>query len=130
MDKSLIDKLGLKHGQKAFILHAPEKFSNILPQPIYLTNIEELNNKCDWIQAFYYDKSVLEIEIDNLKDSLSHTGQLWISWPKKASKVKSDLKDNIVRQLGLDVGLVDVKVVSIDDTWSGLKFVYRIDDRK
>ncbi|MEX2143552.1 MAG: hypothetical protein WD740_03075 [Anaerolineales bacterium] len=55
---------------------------------------------------------------------------MWISWPKKASKVETDLDENVVRQLGLQAGLVDVKVAAVDVVWSGLKFVYRLKDRK
>jgi hypothetical protein len=55
---------------------------------------------------------------------------LWISWPKKASKVVTDLNENIIRDFGLEVGLVDVKVCAVDETWSGLKFVVRLKDRK
>ncbi len=54
---------------------------------------------------------------------------LWVSWPKKASGVKTDLTDNVVRELGLSEGLVDVKVCAVDEVWSGLKFVFRLKDR-
>ncbi len=130
MDKKLSDKLGIKPGQKAYTVHAPENYYKILAYPTQLSDIKELSNKCDWIQAFYYDKSILEMEIYSLKDSLSHTGQLWISWPKKSSRVESDLDDNSVRQIGLYTGLVDVKLAAVDDIWSGLKFVYRLNDRQ
>jgi hypothetical protein len=129
MDKNLSAKLGLKPELKAYILHAPEGYSKLLPPTNEINDIKKLNNKCEWIQAFYYDNSVLGIEITLLKDRLSRTGQLWLSWPKKSSGVKSDLNDNTVRQLGLDAGLVDVKIASINSIWSGLKFVYRTSDR-
>ena len=57
-------------------------------------------------------------------------GMIWVSWPKKASKVPTDLSDAAVRDLGLSIGLVDVKVCAVDKTWSGLKFMYRLEDRK
>ncbi len=56
-------------------------------------------------------------------------GSLWISWPKGASKIKTDVNENVVREIGLDCGLVDVKVCAVDEVWSGLKFVYRVKDR-
>jgi hypothetical protein len=55
---------------------------------------------------------------------------LWISWPKKTSKIKTDLDENIIREIGLAHGLVDVKVCAVDETWSGLKFIYRLKDRR
>ena len=60
---------------------------------------------------------------------LKKDGMLWVSWPKGSSKMLTDLKENVVRHIGIQTGLVDIKVVAIDDTWSGLKFVYRFADR-
>jgi hypothetical protein len=60
---------------------------------------------------------------------LAKDGLLWISWPKKAAKVATDVNENIVREIGLANGLVDVKVAAVDEVWSGLKFVYRLVDR-
>lgn len=122
-------KLGIKPGQEAFTLYAPEGYATLLPQPIALESINDIDQVIDWLQVFYMDKSLLEKEIGLIKKCLKKNAQLWISWPKKSSKVISNLSDNNVRQIGLDVGLVDVKVVSIDNTWSGLKFVYRLKDR-
>jgi hypothetical protein len=64
-----------------------------------------------------------------VKSALKPDGMVWISWPKKSSGVKTDLDENIVRELGLKTGLVDVKVCAVDDVWSGLKFVFRLKDR-
>lgn len=64
-----------------------------------------------------------------LRKILSKNGSLWIAWPKKASGIKSDLNENFVRKIGLNNGLVDIKVISVDDSWSALKFVYRLKDR-
>jgi hypothetical protein len=122
-------KLGIKPGQEAFTLYAPSGYALLLPQPIALESINDINQPIDWLQVFYVDKSLLEKEIDLIKKCLKTNAQLWISWPKKTSKVISNLSDNDVRQIGLDVGLVDVKVASIDDTWSALEFVYHLRDR-
>ena len=65
-----------------------------------------------------------------LADRLSPAGGLWVAWPKKASGVATDLTEDLVRAIGLDGGLVDNKVCAVDETWSGLKFVYRKKDRK
>ena len=79
----------------------------------------------------FFTKSEEELQgkILNLKSQLKPTGMLWISWPKKASKVPTDIDDGIVRSIGLKSGLVDVKVCAVDEVWSGLKFVFRLKDR-
>ena len=71
----------------------------------------------------------LRRSFSKLRDRLESNGMLWVAWPKKASGVSTDLTDNVVRQFGLECGLVDVKVCAIDGTWSGLKFVRRLKDR-
>jgi|ERR1017187_10421410 hypothetical protein len=123
-------KLGLKPNLKAYTLHAPLEYEDYLPSPTPIVNSGELHDDTDWIQAFYFNKTELEAEISTLRHCLAKNGQLWISWPKKSSKLAFDLTDGVVRQIGLTAGLVDVKVASINDTWSGLKFVYRLSDRK
>jgi len=70
----------------------------------------------------------LEKDFPQLKKSLSPKGMLWISWLKLSSQIESDLNENIVREVGLASGLVDVKVCAMDEDWSGLKFVYRVKD--
>lgn len=122
-------KLGLKTNAQAHILHAPIGYCDSSAWPIPILTIDEMRNGSDWIQAFYSDKATLEKEIDVLKQSLAKKGQLWICWPKKSSGVKSDLSDGAVRRVGLNSGLVDVKVASINETWSGLKFVFRLQER-
>ena len=64
-----------------------------------------------------------------MKQQLAPSGMLWVSWPKKSSGLKSDLDENVVRQIGLKAGLVDVKVCAVSEVWSGLKFVIRLKDR-
>ncbi len=81
--------------------------------------------------AMLFVRSVAELKngFPRLRDRLGSNGALWVSWPKKASGVDTDLSDNIVRAIGLEAGLVDVKVCAVDETWSGLKFVRRLKDR-
>lgn len=80
-------------------------------------------------QVFVKDKAELARSVAKAKAMLSKTGVLWVSWPKKSSKIPTDLDFSAVQQSGLSLGLVDNKVAAVDDTWSGLKFVYRIKDR-
>ena len=83
----------------------------------------------DFIHAFFLDAEELRETFADLKAALARDGMLWISWAKKASKIPTDITREIVREIGLSGGLVDVKVGSVDDKWSGLKFVYRLEDR-
>lgn len=126
----LIKKLGIKPGHRVRLLNPPEGYLQHLgdlPSDAHL--VREAAQQADFIQFFTKDKAALEERFPQLKATLALDGLLWISWPKKASKVDTDLNENIVRQIGLANGLVDVKVAAIDSVWSGLKFVYRLEDR-
>ena len=83
----------------------------------------------DFAMLFVRRASELKKGFPRLRDRLESNGVLWVAWPKKASGVETDLSDNIVRVIGLDLGLVDVKVCAVDEVWSGLKFVRRLKDR-
>ena len=89
-----------------------------------------LTKPLDLIVLFADSQKALKKDFPKLARKLSLTGMLWIAWPKKASGVATDLSDNHVRTIGLDAGLVDVKVCAVNEVWSGLKFVYRLEDRK
>jgi hypothetical protein len=91
---------------------------------------ERLSGKANVIVYFTDKRAALEKEFSGLSATLVPDGMLWIGWPKKARGKPTDLTENIVREIGLERGLVDVKVCAIDETWSGLKFVVRIKDRK
>jgi hypothetical protein len=83
----------------------------------------------DFAIVFVKQARELPKKFASLRDRLASDGTLWVSWPKKSSGVVSDLTENVVRDIGLEAGLVDVKVCAIDETWSGLKFVWRLRDR-
>jgi hypothetical protein len=83
----------------------------------------------DFALLFVRAESELRKRFPRLRDRLESDGILWVAWPKKASGVRTDLSEGIVRSIGLAAGLVDVKVCAVDDTWSGLKFVRRLRDR-
>lgn len=83
----------------------------------------------DFAMLFVRAKSELKRGFPRLRDRLVSNGVLWVAWPKKASGVETDLSESIVRSIGLEAGLVDVKVCAVDNTWSGLKFVRRLRDR-
>src|SRR5262245_29190762 len=123
--RSLIDKLGIKPGFKVCFTNAPAGYHQTLGELPPVTLAHELDGPLDFIQFFTQDRAELEEAFPRLKAALAQDGMLWISWPKKAAKMKTDLDENLVRDIGLAHGLVDIKVAAVDDTWSGLKFVYR-----
>jgi hypothetical protein len=122
----LIQKLNIKPDSLHITLHAPDNYLNGLPLVTVCKNIEQVLPGSRSIQAFYTSRANLQKELPKLKIALNKNGQLWICWPKKSSGVSSDLSDANVRRIGLGSGLVDVKVAAIDETWSGLKFVFRL----
>lgn len=129
--KSLVEKLGIKEGFKVVILNSPANYKHTLGKlPKNVTVMKKLGGQLDFIQFFATGSKKLQSAFPNLKRALSQNGILWISWPKGSSKGKTDLNGNIVREIGLGNGLVDVKVAAVDEVWSGLKFVYRLKDRK
>jgi alkylation response protein AidB-like acyl-CoA dehydrogenase len=81
------------------------------------------------IHLFARDRATLERDLPRARGALARDGLLWISWPKKAAGLETDLHEAAVREAGLAAGLVDVKICAVDATWSGLKFVYRLVDR-
>ena len=125
----LSKKLGYKPGFRVKIVNQPENYWQLLidlPEDVH----EEMEGPYDLIHFFTSQRSELEKELPRLKEEIDKKGMLWISWPKKSSGVESDIDGNIVRATGLESGLVDAKVCAVDGTWSGLKFVYRLKDRK
>ena len=129
--RSLVEKLGIKPQSNIAILNAPAGFAETLgalPDGVALKS--GLSKELQFIHAFYLDRRQLELQFPALKKALAESGALWISWPKKAAKIPTDLTENIVRETGLRHGLVDIKVCAVDAVWSGLKFVYRVKDRR
>jgi hypothetical protein len=128
----LVKKLGIKAGQRVALLNAPPDFGQTLgalPDDITLHSAVRGKGAFDVIVLFAADRARLEQGLAALPKRLTPAGALWIAWPKKASGVATDLTDNVVRNMGLETGLVDNKVCAVDDTWSGLRFVIRLRDR-
>jgi hypothetical protein len=127
----LLKKLGVPAHETIAVLNSPTPYKKLLGALPEGTQVKtELRaGKFGFIHFFAHSEAELEKRFPALKTCLLKDGLLWISWPKKASQVETDLNDNRVREIGLDAGLVDIKVCSVDETWSGLKFVYRKEDR-
>lgn len=130
--KSLVEKLGIKAGFKvAFVDPADGYAKNLgkLPEGVTTAKPDGLKREFNLIHVFGKSRKDMESKIRRLKGRLRMDGMLWASWPKGSSGVETDLSENILREIGLKNGLVDVKVCAIDEVWSGLKFVYRLKDR-
>ena len=128
--KPLVQKLGIKDGWAIAILNAPRGYDRLLGKlPQRVTRRPTVAGTLDLIQFFTDSKRELERRFPALERALAPAGMLWISWPKQASGVASDLTENVIREIGLAHQLVDVKVAAVDAVWSGLKFVRRVKDR-
>ena len=101
----------------------------ILICPPDVTINSRSNKSLDFAQLFVKSAKELKTEFSRYAERLNASGMLWVSWPKKSSGVPTDLSDNVVREIGLTAGLVDIKVCAVDEVWSGLKFVHRVKDR-
>jgi hypothetical protein len=128
--RNLVQKLGIKEETRVIVIGAPPNYQSLLkPLPSGATIHARLPASCDFIHAFARSRAELAREFPRLADALTDGGSLWISWPKRSARMQTDLDENVVRELGLREGLVDVKVCAVDETWSGLKFVRRLVNR-
>jgi hypothetical protein len=129
----LAKKLGIKDNFRAALLHMPDDVKTELDDAFGKCQILRFSSKTskdlDFIFLFAKSQAALESELVPAAKALAPAGMLWISWPKKTSGVATDLTENIVRQSGLDAGLVDIKVCAVTDVWSGLKFVIPVKNR-
>jgi hypothetical protein len=123
-------KLGIVEGSRVALVGAPETFAALLaPLPAEVRFEPPRARSLDVVLLFADRAAELERRFAREAARLDTAGMLWIAWPKKASKRPTDLTEDVVRRIGLDAGLVDVKVCAIDEVWSGLKFVRRLRDR-
>ena len=126
----LVKKLGIKEGSRVALVNAPEEFQTDLGElPDDVKFMKSTTKSLDLILFFVLSERALARDFAKLAARLTSNGMIWIAWPKKSSGVTTDLTFERVQRIGLDAGLVDVKICAIDDTWSGLKFVYRLKDR-
>ena len=119
-------KLGIGEGAAVAFLNAPEGFRETLGAlPEGVAERTRLRGPLDVVVLFTLRRAELERRIDRLKSALHPAGRLWVAWPKRASKVPTDVTEDVVREVALPLGLVDNKVAAIDATWSGLQLVLR-----
>jgi hypothetical protein len=121
-------KLGIKDGFRVRLANAPAEVRAELREALAQCEMKS-GDTLDFAMIFTKSRMELSGEFSRMAKLLAPAGMLWVSWPKKSSGVASDLDENLVRSIGLDAGLVDVKVCAVTEVWSGLKFVRRVKDR-
>jgi len=122
--RSVVQKLGIKPGFRIFVSRAPAAYGDIVGGlPADVTIVPRLKPPLDLVHVFATRAAGLADGLSVYRDAIAPDGMIWVSWPKKASGVATDLSDVVVRDTALPLGLVDVKVCAIDEIWSGLKFV-------
>ena len=119
-------KLGIKPDHRSLLVEAPREIASELD----IRGRNSRQESLDFVLLFVKSEANLRNNFSSLAQKLQPAGMLWVGWPKKASGVPTDLTEDVVRKVGIAAGLVDVKVCAIDETWSGLKFVYRLKDRQ
>jgi hypothetical protein len=125
----LAKKLGVKEGCRLAVVSAPNGFAETLDLPHGVQLRTKALGRLDVVVFFVTRRAELARRFPTFRNRLEPDGGLWIAWPKKSSDVATDLSFEPVQKIGLDNGLVDNKVAAIDDTWSGLRFVWRVRDR-
>ena len=128
----LVQRLGIKESAAVLLVNPPKGFLETLgPLPAEAEIVSPRSReRLDVALLFVLSRKKLEKEFSRLAVRLKPAGGLWVCWPKKASGVRTDLTEDVIREVGLAAGLVDNKVCAVDETWSGLRFVIRLVDRK
>ena len=127
----LAQKLGIKQGTKIFPVNAPGNYKKLVaPLPDGVRMAARMGPRIDVVHLFSRNKTHLTKVLPNLLTKLKSDGVIWVSWPKKVSGVATDITEDVVRAAALPLGLVDIKVCAVDETWSGLKLVLRKENRR
>jgi Protein of unknown function (DUF3052) len=127
----LARKLGIRAGHTLVLIGAPANYRDLVaPLPDDVTIRERIARDADIVHIFSSRRAGLARRLQSARRLVAQDGAIWVSWPKKAAKVPTDVTEDTVRELALPLGLVDVKVCAVDDVWSGLKLVIRKELRR
>jgi streptogramin lyase len=127
----LAKKLGIKPSTKVFVSSAPENYVQLVsPLPAGVHLVRRLGSETDMVHIFATKRARLSEALQGTLAKMKPDAAIWVSWPKKASQVQTDITEDTIREVALPMGLVDIKVCAVDDTWSGLKLVLRKEKRK
>ena len=127
----LPQKLGIKAGQRVVVVDGPSVYRKLLaPLPEAVSFSAKIGSATTFIHLFVSERKTLEKQLKRLRKLIADTGALWVSWPKKSSGVATDVTEDVIREVALPLGFVDVKVCAVDQTWSGLKLMIRRENRR
>jgi hypothetical protein len=127
----LPQKLGIKPGTIVVAIDAPENYRKLLGQiPSGVNFATRPVGNTKFIHLFVKEKRMLRQHLQSLRQKIPDDAALWVSWPKKSSKVRTDITEDVIREVALPLGFVDIKVCAVDETWSGLKLMIRRENRK
>jgi hypothetical protein len=127
----LPQKLGIKPGLMVVTINAPANYRRLLGQiPDSVTFSERLKSGSSFVHLFTSRRSEMQKKMSILRDKISDNGAVWVSWPKKSSGISTDVTEDVIREIALPLGFVDIKVCAVDETWSGLKLMIRRENRK
>jgi hypothetical protein len=128
--KPLAQKLGVAEESRIHLRHAPDNYLELIkPLPPDVSFDKRLSEGTDIVHVFSTRKKELGKELAAVRKGLRSNAVVWVSWPKKAAKVETDITEDTVRELALPLGFVDVKVCAVSEVWSGLKLVIRRQER-
>jgi hypothetical protein len=126
----LAKKLGIKLGSNVFLVGAPKHYLELVaPLPEGVRLVPRIDDQTDIVHIFSARRADLAGALQASRRDLRSDGIIWVSWPKRSSKVPTDITEDTIREIALPMGFVDVKVCAIDDVWSGLKLVVRVENR-
>ena len=126
----LVRKLGIKEGYKVRIINQPAHYLDLLGDiPDKVVFLKRKGKEVDFIHLFAKNIKELDKHIEKIPHEIKKNGMIWVSWYKKASKIPTDLNEDLIRRTALHLGLVDIKVCAVDEQWSGLKIVWRKENR-
>ncbi len=126
----LAKKLGYKPCFRVFVDNVPDNYHALVdPLPEHVEFVEKLQADLDMIHLFTVSKKELAAKLKHYVKKIKAAGMIWVSWPKKASKVATDITEDVIREVIESTSLVDVKVCAVDEVWSGLKLVIRVEHR-
>ena len=127
----LPQKLGIKPAMEVVVINAPDNYRELLGKlPTGVTFKKRFGTGSNFIHLFTKSRSELAKQLKDLRKRIAENGVVWISWPKKSSGVATDITEDVIRDVALPIGFVDIKVCAVDETWSGLKLMIRKTNRK
>jgi hypothetical protein len=127
----LPQKLGIKPGLMVVTINAPANYRRLLGQlPDHVNFSNRVTANSMFVHLFTSKRNELQRRLSILRNKLSDNGAVWVSWPKKSSGISTDVTEDVIREIALPLGFVDIKVCAVDETWSGLKLMIRRENRK